>query len=285
MKAILLQSTVPFQHVRKARRFFMYVSSDHTFAVCAYKESPYLFQCLESLANQVSKSRIIVATATPNAHIENVCSRFGVELYVNDKEPGIASDWNFAMSRAESALVTIAHQDDVYGPEYSSRMLKMVNSADVPLLYFTNYGEVRGEGRVEENELLRVKRAMLKPLEGSLFRSSRFVRRRILSMGSAICCPSVTMVVSNIPMPLFREGLKSNLDWEAWERVSRLQGSFLYDPLVLMYHRIHEGSETTALIKDNTRTEEDLFMFEKFWPRPVARMLGKAYFSSQRSNG
>ena len=103
---------------------------------------------------------------------------------------------------------------------------------------------------------------MLKPLEGSLFRSSRFVRRRILSMGSAICCPSVTMVVPNIPMPLFREGLKSNLDWEAWERVSRLQGSFLYDPLVLMYHRIHEGSETTALIKDNTRTEEDLFMFE-----------------------
>ena len=93
------------------------------------------------------------------------------------------------------------------------------------------------------------------------------------------------MVVPNIPMPLFREGLKSNLDWEAWERVSRLQGSFLYDPLVLMYHRIHEGSETTALIKDNTRTEEDLFMFEKFWPRPVARMLGKAYFSSQRSNG
>ena len=36
-----------------------YQNTDHTFAVCAYKESPYLESCIKSLVNQkVSLSRI-----------------------------------------------------------------------------------------------------------------------------------------------------------------------------------------------------------------------------------
>ena len=35
------------------------------FAVCAYKESPYLESCIKSLVNQKVKSNIIVCTSTP----------------------------------------------------------------------------------------------------------------------------------------------------------------------------------------------------------------------------
>lgn len=262
----------------------MYSYSDHTFVVCAYKESPYLEQCLDSLSNQIAKTGILVATATPNEHIEGLCRKYGAPLHVHAAKPGIASDWNYAMSCAMTPLVTIAHQDDTYEPMYAARMLSAVNSVDRPLLYFTNYGELRENERVDDNSLLRIKRAMLAPMKLSLMKNSRFMRRRVLSFGTPICCPSVTFVTPHIPMPLFSEELRCSLDWDAWERVSRLEGGYLYDSEILMYHRIHEDSETTAMIKDNTRTREDMMMFERFWPRPVARFLGKSYLKSQESN-
>ena len=39
--------------------------NDHTFAICAYKESPYLEECIKSLKNQTIKSNILIATSTP----------------------------------------------------------------------------------------------------------------------------------------------------------------------------------------------------------------------------
>ena len=189
------------------------------------------------------------------------------------------------MSNTNAPLVTIAHQDDIYDQRYAERMLEAMNSAEIPLLYFTNYGELRDETLVDDSSLLRIKRLMLTPFKVHALRKSRFVRRRVLSLGSAICCPSVTMAVPNLPMPLFTEDLKCDLDWQAWERASKLSGSFLYDAEILMYHRIHGDSETTALIEDETRTKEDTYMLEQFWPRPIARVLSKLYSTSQKSNG
>ncbi len=51
-----------------------------------------------------------------------------------------------------------------------------------------------------------------------------------------------------------------------------------------MCHRVHEESETTTLIASNTRGEEDLQMFRRFWPEPIAKRLGKAYAASEKSN-
>ena len=78
--------------------------------------------------------------------------------------------------------------------------------------------------------------------------------------------------------------MKCDLDWEAWERFSKLDGDFLYIPQLLMRHRIHEDSETTALIRDDTRASEDLTMLEKFWPVSVARFVNRFYSKSMASN-
>lgn len=58
-------------------------------------------------------------------------------------------------------------------------------------------------------------------------------------------------------MPPFIAEFRSNLDWAAWERFSKLPGAFYYDSKVLMHHRIHQESETSALIKDDTREKEE----------------------------
>lgn len=261
----------------------------HTFAVCAYKESPYLEECLESLTRQNRPtenplSKIIICTATPNDFIENLAHKYNYQLFVNSAKPGIGSDWNFALSCVDTPLATIAHQDDIYEPAYAMHAINALLNSKHPLLFFSNYGEIRSDNKVTESRLLAVKRIMLSPIKNGRFSSFKILRRRILSLGSAICCPSVTFALSNLKQPIFNCEMKCNLDWDAWTNISKLEGDFFYDPEVLMFHRVHEGSETTALIFDNTRTKEDLEMFKRYWPTPIAKILNSRYQDSQKSN-
>ncbi len=263
----------------------MFTASDHTFVVCAYGESPYLEECVLSLLNQSLRTTIIMATSTPNDLIKEVAERYELPLYVSGQKPGICSDWNFAVSCAKTPLVTIAHQDDTYEPWYAETAVRQMSEVERPLIFFTNYGELRDGACVDDNRLLHVKRMLLAPIAKRGHTSSKRIKRRIISIGSAICCPSVTLNMSVLPTPPFVSTMKSNLDWETWEKYSHLDGEFVYSKEILMHHRIHEGSETSNLIKDNTRTAEDLAMLQKFWPKPIAWLINVVYSSGQKSNG
>ena len=266
----------------------MYVPDDHAFALCAYEKSLFLEECIESLLSQTIRTAVIVCTSTPNDYLEELADFYSVPLYVRDGEPNIADDWNFAVDCAlggeEKRLVTIAHQDDVYLPTYTESMLYDVNSSNCPLIFFSDYAELRDGEVVDENSLLRVKRLMLSPLRLRSLANSRFTRRRILSLGSAICCPSVTLCLDNIDIPVFQKGMRTNLDWQAWERISRKSGSFVYDPEILMFHRIHGESETSKSLQDDTRKNEDLAMYERFWPKPIAAFINELYGEGRASN-
>lgn len=257
---------------------------EHTFLICAYKESPYLEDCIRSLKAQTVKSDLLIATSTPNRYISDLAEKYHIPLYVNEGESGIVQDWNFAYHQAKTPYVTIAHQDDVYYPEYAERMLKEMKGQKRPLIWFCDYEELRDGKAVRENRLLKVKRFLLLPLRIRAFWKSIFVRRRILSLGCPICCPSVSFARENLPETVFRTGFRSDEDWEAWEMISRLKGSFLYEPKILMAHRIHEESETTHILQDNERNKEDYTMYCKFWPKWIARILARAYSEGEKSN-
>lgn len=74
------------------------------------------------------------------------------------------------------------------------------------------------------------------------------------------------------------------MDWMAWEKLSREKGSFEYVPETLMTHRIHEASTTSGLLEENGRSREDLTMFLRFWPAPIARLLTRVYKKSENYN-
>lgn len=256
----------------------------HTFVICAYKESQYLESCIKSLLKQTVKSKILIVTSTPNEFIRGLSDKYRLPLVINEGEGGIVQDWNFAYSQADTPYVTIAHQDDIYFPQYTERMLAQMEKEKKALIWFSNYAEVR-EGRiVKRNKLLNVKRLMLTPLRVKFFRKTRFIRRRVLSFGCPICCPSVTFARNNLPSVIFSIGFRSDEDWQAWEKLSRMKGSFIYNYQILMGHRIHEDSETSHILQDNERTKEDYIMFCKFWPKWIARMLTKLYSEGEKSN-
>lgn len=264
-----------------------YSSADHTFAICAYGDSAYLEECIESLKNQKLKSNIIMCTSTPSDFLKDTAEKHGIRLYINEAaafKSNIASDWNYAIDCADTPLVTIAHQDDLYKPDYALKIVDGMNRSSHPLIAFTDYAELRDGREVSDIRNLNIKRIMLFPLRSARLWRSKFVRRRILSFGSAICCPSVTYVKGNLPVPPFIEGYKVNLDWQAWERFSRLKGDFVFVNDILMAHRIHRESETTRNISDNNRTAEDYEMFCRFWPKWIAGILEHWYKKGEEQN-
>ena len=258
--------------------------SDYRFVICAYKESPYLEECICSLKNQKISVKILLVTSTPNPYIENLVEKYQLEYHINTGRSGIAEDWNFGLGKAAGKVVTIAHQDDIYEPDFAKKILENINRHEKPLIAFTDYGEIRNGKRVTDNRLLKIKRIMLLPLRSRKLQEIRFVRRRILSFGSPICCPSVTFVKENLPNVIFTPGYRGGIDWQAWERISRLKGAFVYCRDLLMFHRIHKESATTAIIADQDRTKEDYEMFCKFWPRWVAGIIEHFYSKGEESN-
>ncbi len=256
---------------------------NHCFALCAYMESPYLEDCISSLLAQELPSRVIVATSTPNTHIERVAKKYGFPLFVNPTPGGgIAADWNFAFDCANAEYVTIAHQDDLYFKEYTKAAAHAAR--EDALILFTDYAELFEDQTIIKTHLLSVKRRMNFPLRFRAFQKSRFVRNRILSMGSSVCCPSVVFHKSRLADFSFDPSFKCDLDWDAWSRIARQKGAFVYIPKVLMGHRIHEESETTRLLETGERFSEDLSMFRRYWPAPLARLVMRLYSQSAKSN-
>jgi len=263
----------------------MYTNHDHAFVVCAFKNSPYLEESILSTLNQTVKSSVIVSTSTPNSSIKSIVDKYHLPLVIKTQTGGgMDGDWNYAYLQAQTEIVTLCHQDDTFEPEYLENLLREINRAEKPLLFFTDYYEVRNNSIVPSNGLLKFKRLMLLPLKSSLLQKSRFVRRRILSLGNPICCPSVSYIKKNLPKNIFQRGFKSNLDWQAWENISKISGEFIYCSKPLTRHRIHEDSTTSKIIGENLRSKEDLEMFCRFWPKPIAKLLAWVYSLSAKSN-
>lgn len=249
----------------------------HSFMVPAHGHSPHLVECLASLRRQTLQSQVVITTAKPFEGLADIALAYGARLSLNSNGGGIGRDWNFALSQASTPWVTLAHQDDIYLPEFTESILATVAKQPNARLLLTGYGELLGATERRVTAMLSIKRLLLEV--GFLGRSavsSQAAKLRLLRLGCPIPCPSVTLKVET-PLLRFREDLRVNLDWDAWVGLALSDGAFAYDRSVLMLHRIHEFSETSGGIRDGTRAREDLMMFKRFWPAPIAKLLAWAY--------
>ncbi len=258
------------------------MNKNHTFVICAYKESPYLEKCLLSLLSQTKKSKILISTSTPNDHISGVAKKYNIPLHINKGEAGITGDWNFATTLVKTKYLTIAHQDDIYEPNYAEEITRKLEASKNPIIAFSQYFEIRDGNRVYKNKLLRIKKFL--NLGFRISKRSIFVRRRALSFGCFICCPAVTYPTEIFEEFKFDKNFKFTCDWDAWERLSRRKGEFLYLEKPLMGHRIHEESETTHLTDSGRRKHEELEMLKRFWPKFIAKLIARPYSQAEKSN-
>lgn len=257
---------------------------NHTFVVLAYKESKDLENCVKSVLNQKYKSDVVIATSTPNKHIDKISKKYNLKVIVNPEKKGIAYDFNFAVNCVDSTLVTIAHQDDIYECDYSMEIVEAYKKNKNASIIFTDYYELRGKNKISNNSNLKIKRLLLLPLKTHFLGKFKHWKRFVLKYGNAISCPAVTFVKKNTPKDVFICDLTCNVDWFTWEKLSKLNGSFVFVSKKLMGHRISEVSTTTSIINSGVRTKEDLYMFKKFWPGFIAKFINKFYKKAEKSN-
>jgi len=255
---------------------------NHTFVICAYKESQYLEECIKSLINQDVKSNIQIATSTPNEYINNLAQKYSLKVYENKGEKGIGQDWNFAVSTANTDYVTIAHQDDIYKDDYLEEIVERIEKGKDFIIAFSDYRELKNGKVIDLTKNLKIKKFLLFPLK--FFGNSKFIKKRCLSFGCPICCPSVTINKKVIGENPYKTDLKCDLDWDTWDKLAEYKGRFLYIPEELMLHRIHEESETSNLIENNVRLDEDLLMLKRYWPDWIANIIMKYYRNAIKTN-
>ncbi len=258
---------------------------DHTFVIPAYKISPYLESCIQSLLDQTVKSAIVLTTSTPSTFLEDLAKKYSLNYFINPESGSISGDWNFALSKAGTKLATIAHQDDIYHPQYAESVIKAIIKGKDVLIAFTSYTDlVAGKTRGFSLNAL-VKSTLLWPFFFSRRLKSRLAKKSILLFGDPIACPAVTFNLEALNNDFaFSKDYSCALDWYAWLELSKRKGSFLYINRKLMRHRIHPDSETTNQLSLGIRQKEELQIFEEMWGKGIAKIISRLYAAGYKDN-
>ena len=250
---------------------------DHAFVVMAYGDSPFLPQCLASIAVQSQRSSVMISTSTPSGYISEASARHHAPVIVNPERAGIAADWNFALRAAGHRHVTLAHQDDVYLPSFTATSLALLAARDDAALAFTGYVEIDDRGNRRRSRISYAKHALESAILGPGRAPSARRMKRFLSFGNPLPCSSVTFDRERIGDFAFSGAFKSNLDWDAWLRLIDGGARFARTPERLVGRRHNPQTATAALTREGVRRAEDEIIFRRLWPRPLADLIAFAY--------
>lgn len=257
----------------------------HTFAVCAYKDSPYLEECLRSVTSQTVKSEVICCTSTPSSYIRELAARYQVPLYVRDGASNIREDWMFAYGKAQGRFVTIAHQDDRYRSDYAEKLLKAWKKYPDLLLFASDYLTIRmteKEGEMKAipepfNMVWLVKKILRLPLRLRFLANRTWIKRSSVWFGNSICCPSCTYNKEQIGDDMFHSEYDFALDWDNLYELAGKKGRFICSEKPLIAYRVHAAATTKVCIEDNRRPADEMAMFRKMWPDWMVKILMHFY--------
>lgn len=251
----------------------------HTFAICAYGDSPYLETCIRSLKRQSEKTEIILCTSTPSQYVKETAKRYQIPVYVREGKNGIQEDWNFAYEMAEGDYVTLAHQDDMYHKDYVKFLLQRAEQYPDMTVFTTDYATVKGNRLQSRKGLVEWVKVILRlPLTNPEWTDREWVKKAALIFGNPICCPSCAYHKKLLGEgPLFTSRFHYVLDWDTMWKLAGEKGRFVCEERPLIYYRVHDGATTKQWIDAGGRTEEEMAMFRKLWPEPAARLIEYFY--------
>ena len=256
---------------------------DHTFAICAYKDSPYLDDCIHSLKRQSVKSKIILCTSTPSPFLEAMSKIHDIPLYVREGKSDIQDDWNFAYEKADTRLVTIAHQDDCYHRDYAAEVKRCWARYPDTTVFTTDCAILKGETLMRPGMIQFIKMLLRLPLRLHVLADRTWVKKAALMFGNPIICPSCTYNKEALDAPLFDSPYKFALDWDTMWKLAERPGRFICEEKPLISYRIHSGATTKECIENHRRAQEEEAMFRKIWPEPVVRVIMWFYRKAYRA--
>jgi glycosyltransferase involved in cell wall biosynthesis len=214
-----------------------------TICIPTYRRLEYLKEAVSSALQQdYPRFEIIIGDDGTTQELREWCQEQTkqnprVRYQHNGRNLGLAGNWNALADAAEGEYVAIIGDDDRLLPEFISRLIDSVGSADVA---FSNHYLIDAVGRRLGDETRRITARYSRHL---------LVRGELEQPICAVWRNSVPMSASLIRTEVVRRlRFKEDLNTPELELFVRLAGSggrFVFVPEYLSEYRVHAASETS----------------------------------------
>jgi len=255
-----------------------------TIAIPYYKGHAYLRAAIESVLRQTSPNwRLVVCDDGPDAGTAKVVTSFGdprIRYLKNERNLGMAGNWNRCLDAAETDLVNLLHNDDELLPNYVQVMLQAGAAYPAAAAFFCNAKVIDAAGRERFSLADYIKRFLKPKSRGPLVLEGRSAVGALMH-GDFIMCPTVCYRKSRLPAERFNADWRMVLDLDFFTRIL-LGGTMVGLPAVAYAYRRHAENATSAYTESLLRFEEESRLHDQVaavandrgWPE-VARVAAR----------
>jgi len=255
-----------------------------TFAIPYYSGLEHLREAIDSVLRQdLEDWELVVVDDHGPEPAQAVVSSFHdprISYLRNDRNLGLAGNWNKCLEVSRAPLVTILHADDRLAPGYAAAVVAAADAHVEVAAVFTDVSTIDGRGVRSRTFVDVVKQHLPRPRGDHLVRGDDGLAG--LLFGNYVVCPSLCLRRDLVGEAPFRTDLRFVPDWELTTRLLRDGHSLFAVRRPLMEYRRHAGTETTRMTADASRFEEELGLLKRRAAECAERGLTRSARTARR---
>lgn len=236
-----------------------------TFAIPYFRDRDYLREAMQSVVAQTEQDwlLLVVDDCGPEP-ADDIVAAFDdprITLVRNERNLGLAGNWNECVRLATTPWVTILHGDDRLLPEYAARVLAAAEREPRVTALFTDAVNIDGAG-APTRTLADVAKGLLPRRKGDHVLAGDADLAGLLA-GNYVVCPTMCLRRDLVGPAPFDASLRFVPDWEFTTRVLMEGGQLFAVRTPLLEYRRHGGSETSLQTEDASRFVEEIAFLER----------------------
>jgi glycosyltransferase involved in cell wall biosynthesis len=243
-------------------------------AIPYYRGPDYLREAIDSVLAQTTDDweLLVVDDCGPEPADGLVASYADPRIgYVrNERNLGLAGNWNECVRLTRAPLVTLLHNDDRLLPTYAERVLRAAQEHPEATAVFTDVRTIGPDGRPVRTLADRVKDVLPRPRTDHLLTGDQQLAG--LLRGNYIICPTLCLRRAAVGDEPFDASLAFVPDWRFTTGVLLRGGALFSVREPLLEYRRHPATETSKLTADSSRFMEEIRLLE--WAAEACRAAG-----------
>lgn len=186
-----------------------------------------------------------------------------ITVLQNPARLGLGANWNRALETADTEYLLIAHQDDIYEPDYLATMVRLLDEHPRALAAHSRATTVDENGRLIPDPAGAFKDTFWSPAEPQEREPAEELA--VLQRGNYVIAPSVLLRMSTVKqLGPFDARYGFVTDWEYWMRASLAGFTLVGTHARLVRFRRHAQTATRAQELTMQRYEEELALLTAF---------------------
>lgn len=225
----------------------------------AYGESPYLYETLKSVTNNLSSSTPIMVLEDPSSstNVGEVVKKFNdrVEYKVNATRLGIAGNFNKAMEVSQAKFTLLCGSDDLILSDMSNDLIALTNKKIAAVT--SNCKVIDQEGR-QIRPLPDLIKSFIKPniKSAQVYKNKNFFNR--LMLGDWLYFPSIAWNTEILREEKFNEAFHTAMDLDIFVRLIAKEYQIYHFPATTFSYRRHPESASSLYAYETGRFIEEL---------------------------